>query len=62
MGIVDIIMSLPPPPLFVKPQSSIKSYIKRPKRASNTNLHSNAWRLIESEFGKDNVLFSFLYL
>ena len=46
-------------PSHVKPQSAIKSYIKRPKRASKTRLLSNSWRLIDSEFDKLNVLFSF---
>jgi hypothetical protein len=46
-------------PSHVKPQSAIKSYIKRPKRASKTRLLSNSWRLIDSEFDKLNLLFSF---
>jgi hypothetical protein len=45
-------------PSHVKPQSANKSSIKRPKRASKTNLLSNAWGLIDSEFDKLNVIFS----
>ena len=44
---------------LVKPQSVINNPSKRPKRASKTNLLSNAWRLIYSEFDKFNILFSF---
>ena len=43
----------------VKPQSTIKGSIKRPKRTSKTHLLSNAWKLIDSEFDKLNFLFSF---
>jgi hypothetical protein len=46
-------------PTHVNPQSVIKGSSKRLKRASKTNLLSNAWRLIDSEFDKLNVLFSF---
>ena len=46
-------------PTLVKPQLVINGSSKRPKRASKTNLLSNAWRLIDSEFDKLNVLFSF---
>jgi hypothetical protein len=42
-----------------KPQSAIKGSTKRPKRASKTHLLSNAWRLIDSQFDKLNVLFPF---
>ena len=46
-------------PTLVKPQSVINCSSKRLKRASKTNLLSNAWRLIDSEFDKLYVLFSF---
>jgi hypothetical protein len=45
-------------PTLVKPQSVINGSFKRPKRASKTNLLSNAWRLIDSQFDKLNFLFS----
>ena len=55
MGIVDndVIM-----PSYVKPQSCIKRYIERLKRASNTHLFSSACRFIDAEFDKLNALFS----
>jgi len=46
-------------PSHVNPQSDIKGSSKRPKHTSKTYLPSNAWRLIDSEFDKLNVLFSF---
>ena len=46
-------------PTYVKQQPAIKGSSMRPKRASKTHLLSNAWRLIDSEFDKLNVLFSF---
>jgi len=56
MGTVDINVKVPS---SIKPHPSVKSYIKRFKRAANTNLYSNAWKLIYSEIEKLNVLFSF---
>jgi hypothetical protein len=47
-------------PSSIKTQSAIKRFIKRPKRASKTNLFSNTCRLIDSKFDKLNLLFSFL--
>jgi len=47
-------------PSHVKPQSAIKSYITHPKRASKTNLLSDAWRLVDSEFDKSKGTFFFL--
>jgi hypothetical protein len=56
MGIVEHNATIP---TLVKPQSVINGSSKRPNRASKTNLLSNAWRRIYSEFDKLNVLFSF---
>jgi hypothetical protein len=43
----------------VNPQSAIKGSSKRRKHTSKSNLLSNAWRFIDSEFDNLNVIFSF---
>ncbi len=33
--------------------------VRKSKRLAKTHLHTNAWRLIDSEFDSSNALFSF---
>ena len=55
MGAVDSHVSVP------TTVSSItsKTLLQKSKRLPKTHLHTNAWRLIDSEFDSLNALFSF---
>ena len=52
MGALDTVSTL------VNPTNS-ELPVKKSKRLPKTNLHTNAWRLIDSEFNSLNALFSF---
>ncbi len=52
MGAVDTV-----PPLVNPINSELP--VRKSKRLPKTNLHTNTWRLIDSEFNFLNALFSF---
>jgi hypothetical protein len=54
MGAVDSQVSVP---TTVKLINS-KTILQKSKRLPKTHLHTNAWRLIDSEFASLNALFS----
>ena len=48
---------VPIPPIINSTNSN--PYVQRPKRLQKTNLHTNAWRIVDSEFHCLSALFSF---
>ncbi len=52
MGAIDTV------PTLVNPTNS-ELLVRKSTRLPKTNLHTNAWRLIDSEFNSLNTLFSF---
>jgi hypothetical protein len=55
MGAMDIQVPVPPIVNSTNSESLVRSHMRLPK----INLHTNAWRLVESEFHSLNALFSF---
>ena len=47
-------------PSSIVNSTNYKPRVQRPKSHSKTNLRTNAWRFIESEFDSLNALFSFI--
>jgi hypothetical protein len=54
-----VTIQVPVPPIVNLTNSSNKPSTRRLKRLHKTNLHTNAWRLIDSKFPTINNLFSF---